>query len=83
MNIFDLFVDLLADLYSANIFLFIFVLSTVGITMLILFRLFLHFLIRLIGRHEASPHPVKFRVDENFDFVNGWRDKEEEKNREE
>lgn len=82
MNIFDLFVNLLSDLYSINLLLFILVLSIFGIILLFLFRLFLHFIIRLIGRDKASSHPIKFRVDKNYDFVNGWREGDEEENRE-
>lgn len=83
MNILDLFIKLLSDLYHVNVLLFILVLSTVGIILLFSFRVLLHFLIRLIGRRETSSHPIKFRVDENFDFVNGWRKEDKERNRKE
>lgn len=78
MNILDLFIKLLSDLYHVNVLLFILVLSTVGIILLFSFRVLLHFLIRLIGRRDASSQPIKFRVDENFDFVNGWRKEDKE-----
>lgn len=79
MNIIEIFVNLMSDLLSESVLLYMVVLITVGVTVIILFRLFLHFVIRLIGKREASSHPIKFRVDETFDFVDGWRDKEEGK----
>ncbi len=79
VNIIDVFFNLISDLLSVSVFLYMLVLITVGVALIVLFRLCLHFLIRLIGRREASSHPVKLKVDESFDFVDGWKDKEKEK----
>ncbi len=76
MNIIDIIFNLISELQSVSMFLYILVVITVGVSLIVLFRLCLHFLIRLIGRRESSSHPVKLKVDESFDFVNGWKNKE-------
>ena len=46
-----------------------------GISILFIFRLLLHLIIRLISWKETSTQPFKLRVDKDYDFVNGWRKK--------
>ena len=49
--------------------------SLAGILVVFIFRLALHLLIRLISGGKLSSRPFKLRVDRNYDFVEGWRDK--------
>ncbi len=57
--------------------------SLAGISVIFIFRLALYLLIRLISRGKPSSLPFKLRVDRNYDFVNGWRDRGSENNEKE
>jgi|GEM_PF-4645517 len=49
-----------------------------GILAFFTFRLLLHLLIRLISNQKKRP--LKFRVDEDYDYIKGWQTESEDNN---
>ena len=75
MDLLKSIVEVIIQNAPENFFLQIIYYSLAGILVVFIFRLALHLLIRLISGGKLSSRPFKLRVDRNYDFVEGWRDK--------
>ena len=70
--------DIIIQYAPENFFLVILYYSFLGISILFIFRLLLHLIIRLVSWRETSSQPFRLHFDKDYDFVNGWRKKPED-----
>ncbi len=75
-------VDIIIQYAPEKFFLEILFYSFLGISVLFIFRLLLHLLIRIVSWKETSSQPFRLRFDKNYDYINGWRKDPEENNNE-
>ena len=75
MDALEKIVDIIRSYAPEGVLLEILYYSFVVIIILVLFRFILHLLIRLVSWKETSSKPFKFHQDNEYDYINGWREK--------
>ncbi len=58
-----------------NFFLELLYYCTIGILLLVTFRFILHLVVRLLSWKETRSRPSKHHIDRDYDYINGWRKK--------